>query len=64
MILSYFCDKILKCDEMTDKIPDENMDENTDGTLDIGDYANSILDFKIVYFCSSLFKPKYYLDAG
>ena len=40
MIWSYFRDKILKCDEMTEG----RKHENTDGTSDIGDYVNSSLD--------------------
>ena len=43
-VVSYFLDKILKCDENMDKNMGENTDKNTDGTMDIGDYVNSILD--------------------
>ena len=44
MIWSYFRDRFLKCDARNDKNTDENTDENTEEILDIGDYANSILD--------------------
>ena len=37
-------DKILKCDEKCDEMTELRNYENTDGTTDIGDYVNIILD--------------------
>ena len=42
--LELFRDEILKCEKKCDEMTKSRKHENTEGTSDIGDYANSILD--------------------